>query len=138
MMQEVKAMRITWEDVSSLIQSAVQSILGTQFMCKARCNDYNYWSTMFLDRRIMMSEAYAIFEKLKATNEQINTSLPCQEERAMSVDSLGMPASSLILSYALNRTWKEECVTEDALWLLDVSTVPKNTEDEYESILNVD
>ena len=138
MIQEVKTIRVTWEDASSLIQAAVQSILGTPFMCKARCNDYNYWSTMFLDRRIMMSEAYAIFEKLKATNEQINTSLPDQEERTMSVDCLGMPISSLLLSFALNRTWKEECVTEDALWLLNVSVVPQNAEDEYESMLNVD
>ena len=127
MIQETKAIRVTWEEASELIQSAVKSILCIQITCKARYDDCNYWSTVFKDRRMMMSEVFNIFEKLEATTEQRQDSLPDQEEWTASVDCLGMSASSLLLSYALNRTWKEEYMTADALWLLDVTTDQKKT-----------
>ena len=123
MIQESVAIRVTWDDVSELIRSAVQSILGIHIICKSKCDDYNYWSTGFKDRRMMMSEVFTIFEKLEATAEQRQDSLPEQDEWTASVDCLGMSASSLLLSHALNKTWKEEYMTDDALWLLDV--IPK-------------
>lgn len=135
MIQESVAIRVTWDDVSDLIRSAVQSILGIHITCKAKCDDYNYWSTVFKDRRMMMSEVFTIFEKLEATAEQRQDSLPEQDEWTASVDCLGMSASSLLLSYALKKTWKEEYISEDALWLLDIApkaTNEKTKEDEYD------
>jgi len=76
---------------------------------------------------MMMSEVFMIFEGLEATAEQRDDSLPEQEEWTESVDCIGMSASSLLLSYALNKSWKEEYITDEALWLLDVT--PKATND---------
>ena len=127
MIQERKAIRVTWEDVSALIQSAIQAILDKDFVCKAKSDDYNYWSTSFMERRMMMSEVFTILEQLEATEEQRLDSLPEQEEWTESVDCIGMSAGSLLLSYALNKSWKEEYITDEALWLLDVT--PKATND---------
>lgn len=145
MIQEVRAIRITWDDVSEQIQSALQSILGKPFTCKAREDDYNYWSTIFLDRRMMMSEVFMIFEGLEATAEQRDDSLPEQEEWTESVDCIGMSASSLLLSYALKKNWKEEYISDDALWLLDVKSKVETqvlgaevSKKEFESMLSVD
>lgn len=145
MIQEVRAIRITWDDVSEQIQSALQSILDKPFTCKARDDDYNYWSTIFLDRRMMMSEVFMIFEGLEATAEQRDDSLPEQEEWTESVDCIGMSASSLLLSYALKKTWKEEYISDDALWLLDVKSKVETqvlgaevSKKAFESMLNVD
>ena len=145
MIQETKAMRVPWDDVSEQIQSALQSILGKPFTRKARDDDYNYWSTIFLDRRMMMSEVFMIFEGLEATAEQRDDSLPEQEEWTESVDCIGMSASSLLLSYALKKTWKEEYISDDALWLLDVKSKAETqvlgaevSKKEFESMLSVD
>ena len=145
MIQEVRAIRITWDDVSEQIQSALQSILGKPFTYKARDDDYNYWSTIFLDRRMMMSEVFMIFEGLEATAEQRDDSLPEQEEWTESVDCIGMSASSLLLSYALRMTWKEEYISDDALWLLDVKSKVETqvlgaevSKKEFESMLSMD
>ncbi len=127
MIQELKAIRVTWDEASVLIQSAAHSILGIQISCKAKSDDYNYWSTLFTDRRMMMSEVFQIFEQLNASTEQRQDSLPEQEEWTESVDCIGMSASSLLLSHALRMTWKEEYIGEDALWLLDVT--PKANDD---------
>lgn len=125
MIQEVKAIRITWDEASVMIQDAVRSILGTQILCKAKSDDYNYWSTLFENKRMMMSEVFQIFEHLNASAEQRQDSLPEQEEWTDSVDCIGMSASSLLLSHGLRMTWKEEYISDDALWLLDIT--PKAT-----------
>lgn len=125
MIQEVKAIRITWDEASVMIQDAVRSILGTQILCKAKSDDYNYWSTLFENKRMMMSEVFQIFEQLNASAEQRQDSLPEQEEWTDSVDCIGMSASSLLLSHGLRMTWKEEYISDDALWLLDIT--PKAT-----------
>lgn len=121
MIQEVKAIRITWDEASVMIQDAVRSILGTQILCKAKSDDYNYWSTLFENKRMMMSEVFQIFEHLNASAEQREDSLPEQEEWTDSVDCIGMSASSLLLSHGLRMTWKEEYISDDALWLLDIT-----------------
>lgn len=125
MIQEVKAIRITWDEASVMIQDAVRSILGTPILCKAKSDDYNYWSTLFENKRMMMSEVFQIFEQLNASAEQRQDSLPEQEEWTDSVDCIGMSASSLLLSHGLRMTWKEEYISDDALWLLDIT--PKAT-----------
>ena len=86
-----------------------------------------------------------IFEGLEATAEQRDDSLPEQEEWTESVDCIGMSASSLLLSYALKKTWKEEYISEDALWLLDVQSKVETqvlgaevSKKEFESMLSMD
>ena len=145
MIQERKAIRVTWEDVSALIQSAIQAILDKDFVCKAKSDDYNYWSTSFMERRMMMSEVFQIFEQLNASAEQRQDSLPEQEEWTDSVDCIGMSASSLLLSHGLRMTWKEEYISDDALWLLDVKSKVETqvlgaevSKKEFESMLSVD
>lgn len=145
MIQEVRAIRITWDEVSVMIQEAVRSILGTQILCKAKSDDYNYWSTLFENKRMMMSEVFQIFEQLNASAEQRQDSLPEQEEWTDSVDCIGMSASSLLLSHGLRMTWKEEYISDDALWLLDVKSKVETqvldaevSKKEFESMLSVD
>ena len=106
--------------VSYYIQKIMSEVLERQIVCatKVECNDY--WGICVVNGRVSLSEIRKLLSFVNADDRTVEETMP---EDAKSVYSLGMLLSSKLLQKALNASWKEEYVTEKAIWLIDVDYI---------------
>ena len=62
MIEPVKAIKLSWEQVSFCISEELSKILGREVVCDSRWNDYCYWGTIIAGKRIPIEELYAILD----------------------------------------------------------------------------
>ena len=118
MIGPVKAIKLSWAQVSDCISEEVSKILGRRVVCDSRWNDYCYWATMIAGKRIPIEELYKIFDSLDANDYQRADSLPESVELTHTVGEIGMDASELLLERHFGYKWETTHIEEDFLWLL--------------------
>ena len=104
-MNEVKAIRFTWQELSENLQTEVEAILERKINCRAKADDESYWCIGFPDGRIPMSEIYRILESLQASENERIDSLPPISEHPIGVSCIGktdLPRKNI--GYALSNT----------------------------------
>ena len=112
--------------VSNYIQKEITEILGRKITCSTKVENNDYWSVCIINDRVSLSDIKKLFSSVNADDRTVEETLP---EDAKSTQYLGMLLSSKLLKKALKAVWKEEYVTEKALWLIDVEyIVLSNTE----------
>lgn len=117
-MNEVKAIRFTWQELSENLQTEVEVILDRKINCRAKADDESYWCIGFPDGRIPMSEIYRILESLQASENECIDSLPPISEHPIGVSCIGMSASELLLRRHLGFQWEALHIDDDYLWVL--------------------
>lgn len=117
-MNEVKAIRFTWQELSENLQTEVEAILERKINCRAKADDESYWCIGFPDGRIPMSEIYRILESLQASKNERIDSLPPISEHTIGVSCIGMSASELLLRRHLGFQWEALHIDDDYLWVL--------------------
>lgn len=117
-MNEVKAIRFTWQELSENLQTEVEAILERKITCRAKADDESYWCIGFPDGRIPMSEIYRILESLQASENERIDSLPPISEHPIGVSCIGMSASELLLRRHLGFQWEALHIDDDYLWVL--------------------
>ena len=118
MIEPVKAIKLSWAQVSDCISEEVSKILGRRVVCDSRWNDYCYWATMIAGKRIPIEELYKILDSLDANDYQRADSLPESVELTHTVGEIGMDASELLLERHFGSKWETTHIEEDFLWLL--------------------
>ena len=118
MIEPVKAIKLSWAQVSDCISEEVSKILGRRVVCDSRWNDYCYWATMIAGKRIPIEELYKILDSLNANDYQRADSMPESVELTHTVGEIGMDASELLLERHLGYKWETTHIEEDNLWLL--------------------
>ena len=118
MIGPVKAIKLSWAQVSDCISEEVSKILGRRVVCESRWNDYCYWATMIAGKRIPIEELYTILDDVDANDAQRGDSLPESAERTHTVGEIGMDVSELLLERHFGYKWETTHIEEDNLWLL--------------------
>ncbi len=118
MIEPVKAIKLSWAQVSDCISEEVSKILGRRVVCDSRWNDYCYWATMIAGKRIPIEELYTILDDVDANDAQRVDSLPESAERTHTVGEIGMDVSELLLERHFGYKWETTHIEEDNLWLL--------------------
>ena len=118
MIGPVKAIKLSWAQVSDCISEEVSKILGRRVVCDSRWNDYCYWATMIAGKSIPIEELYKILDSLNAKDNQRADSMPESVELTHTVGEIGMDASELLLERHFGYKWETTHIEEDNLWLL--------------------
>ena len=118
MIEPVKAIKLSWGQVSDCISEEVSKILGRKIVCDSRWNDYCYWGTVIAGKRIPIEELYQILEVVNANEAQSRDSLPESTERTLTVREIGMDVGELLLERHFGYKWETTHIEEDNLWLL--------------------
>lgn len=118
MIEPVKAIKLSWGQVSDCISEEVSKILGRKVVCDSRWNDYCYWATLIAGKRIPIEELYAILDTVRADDAQRRDSLPESAERTLTVREIGMDVGELLLERHFGYKWETTHIEEDFLWLL--------------------
>lgn len=118
MIEPVKAIKLSWAQVSDCISEEVSKILGRGVVCDSRWNDYCYWATMIAGKRIPIEELYTILDDVDANDAQRGDSLPESAEHTHTVGEIGMDVSELLLERHFGYKWETTHIEEDNLWLL--------------------
>ena len=116
MIEPVKAIKLSWAQVSDCISEEVSKILGRKVVCDSRWNDYCYWATMIAGKRIPIEELYKILDSLDANDYQRADSLPESVELTHTVGEIGMDASALLLERHFGYKWETTHIEEDHLY----------------------
>ena len=112
--------------VSYYLQKIISEILGRNIVCAAKVESNDFWGVCIVNTRLSLSDLKLLLSFVNADDRTVEETMP---EDSKSTYSLGMLLSSNLLKKALNASWKEEYVTEKALWLIDVEyIVLSNTE----------
>lgn len=112
--------------VSYYLQKLISEILNRNIVCAAKVESNDFWGVCIVNTRLSLSDLKLLLSFVNADDRTVEETMP---EDAKSTHYLGMLLSSKLLQKALNASWKEEYVTEKALWLIDVEyIVLSNTE----------
>lgn len=118
MIEPVKAIKLSWAQVSDCISEEVSKILGRKVVCDSRWNDYCYWGTIIAGKRIPIEELYKILDTVRANDAQRADSMPESVELTHTVREIGMDAAELLLERHFGYQWETTHIEEDYLWLL--------------------
>lgn len=118
MLHTPKALRITWTELSGIMQTEIEKILGREILCEAAPDDDCYWAVSFPTERLPLAELYRILDDLAATPKQRIDSVPAQNDHVESVDCIGMDAGKLLLRRHLGYTWQALHIDEEFMWVL--------------------
>ena len=120
------SLKLELAKVSNYIQKEITEILGRKITCSTKVENNDYWGVCIINDRVSLSDIKKLFLSVNADDRTVEETLP---QDAKSTQYLGMLLSSKLLKKALKAVWKEEYVTEKALWLIDVEyIVLSNTE----------
>lgn len=117
-MNDVKAIRFTWSELSKHLQIEVEKILERKISCCANADDENFWCVGFPEERIPISELYKILDNLQASEYERIDSIPPVSDNPVDVSCLGMMASELLLRRHLGYCWEELHISDNYLWIL--------------------
>lgn len=119
-MSEVKAFKLSWDEVADSIGLEVSSIIERKITCKANVDDCDYWAIQILEERIPLSELFKLMETVNADEAARKDSLPESAFKEFSTREIGMRTAELLLSRHLGCVWETIHISGDALWLLGV------------------
>lgn len=120
------AIKLKWSEVASIISEIITSQLGRNVVCKASCEDYNYWTASTVESDTFTIQELEIL--LKFVNADLNTRYECLPADSETSRSIGMSVSETLLSISLETSWEHFSVCADGLWLAgieDISTISK-------------
>lgn len=130
MLHNPKALQMTWPEVSEIIESEIEKILGRKIACEAAPDNYDcYWAVSFPNERLSMADLYKLLDDIDATPEQRMDSVPPQSDHVDSVNSIGMDASKLLLRRYIGYTWQALHVEEEYLWVLGEASAEDQAKD---------
>lgn len=114
------SLKLELAKVSYYIQREISEILGRKIICSTKVESSDYWGVCIINDRVSLSDIKKLLSSVNADDRTVEETMP---EDAKSTLYLGMKLSSALLKKALNAAWKEEYVTEKAIWLIDVDYI---------------
>ncbi|MCQ2443781.1 MAG: DpnD/PcfM family protein [Oscillospiraceae bacterium] len=114
---------LSWYELSAMLTEEVSRILNRRVACRASFDEDTYWCVRFDDCRLPLSDVWHLLESVNTTEDLRRETLP-SDDGVTSVRDLGMQLCSTLLKLHLNQDWAHEHITDDGLWLVNISDVP--------------
>ena len=102
--------RVAW-----YLGNLLSALLGRQIICTSQSEDDCYWSVRAVNDRFSNSEVLGLIDYVGGDATMIRCSIPPDSN---SSKSISMELCEALLKHVLKLDWKQEFITEDALWLL--------------------
>ena len=123
---EQRAMKLSWEKVSSIVSNEIEKILGLHIQCKINRVEDSFWSVTFIGYRLSLSKLCQIVHTMQPTPEDWEDAIP--DDGGVDVNGIGMVLSEKLLVRQLKFTWEHHLITEDSLWLVGVAAAQCHSE----------
>ena len=115
---ERRAVRLSWDEVRSIVSDEIKDILGLQIQCRSNVVEGSFWDVTFLSQRLPLPKLCQLLQVTQATPEDWEDALP--DEGGVDVNGIGIVLAEKLISRHLNLTWEYHLITEDGLWLVGV------------------
>ncbi len=117
---DIKAKKLSWEEVSEAISSQIYKILREPIACIAKPDDMDYWAIRCPKPGISLSQTIKLMEKVQADSEMIYETLLDDRDNTGIIISIGMLLADALLKHQFQADWETELICKDALYLIDV------------------
>lgn len=134
MQKVLQTIRLDWGDVATLVGQMISEILGWRVMCVALFDDYDYWSASAVSVPFSISELNQLLDYVDADEDMRDSTIPEDKDETANLD---MRLSRALLQKKMGRTWQEEHITTDGLWLLGVDPDSPGQEDRPANIISI-
>ena len=121
MAKEFKGLILSWDTVSKLIGKSVGQILKKSFKCKAKKDDYDYWTASFKDERLKTEEIEKLLNYFNVEGEDFDECMP--EVGKKDVTDFDMRLAELLLGKQLACNWERSIPEDGRLILLNVRKI---------------
>lgn len=118
MAKEFKGLILTWDKVSKLISKSIKQILKKGINCKAKMDDYDYWTVSFKEQPLLTEDIEQMLNFFKVNEENFKNCMP--EEGKKDVRDFDMMLAEFLLGKQLGCSWEKSIPYEDKLVLLNV------------------
>lgn len=115
------AVKLSWNEVSSIISKEIEKIVGLHVRCKANVVEHYFWSIEFVDYRLPLPKLCQLVQVTQPTPEDWEDTLP--DDGGVDVNGIGMALCEKLVARHLKLTWEHSLITEDSLWLVGVARV---------------
>lgn len=109
------ALKISMEEVSSYLGNLLSALLGRKIICQTFYEEECYWSISAVNDRFSSTEIMQLILYVGGDHEMIQCNIPTESDTRRSLD---VDLCNALLRRALNLEWKEEFLTEEAIWLI--------------------
>ena len=124
-MRDTDALELSWCEVYSIVTEEVETILGVRIQCRINVVASSFWDVTFINYRLPLPKLCQLLQETQATSEDWEDALP--DEGEIDVNGIGIVLAEKLIGRNLKFTWEHHLITEDSLWLIDV-TESKNQE----------
>ena len=125
---EKNAQKLTWTEVTDIVRTEIQSILGTFLKCEASPDDSDYWDVQFGRDGIAVEQLYILLKAVGADEEMVSETIPCSEDNVLTSSCTGMKLATALMKRRMNLDWDHQLIREDALWLIGVRKAERSPE----------
>ena len=111
----LQTLKLSWEEVGTLIGSVISVVLKREVACRAALDDYNYWTVSDTAGRFSHDDLDILLNYVEASREIREITFHGDSDTTVALD---MGLAQALLKKKLNTSWEQELITEDGLWLV--------------------
>ena len=113
----LQTLKLSWDEVGTLIGSVITVVLKQDVTCRAALDDYNYWTVSDTAGRFSHDELDILLDYVEASREIREITFHGDSNTTVALD---MGLSQALLEKKLNTSWEQELIKEDGLWLIGI------------------
>lgn len=120
-MQEERAIKLPWDEVSRIISTEIEQVVGIKIQCKSRVAENEFWSIEFTDQHLSLPQYCQFLQAMNPTAEDWVDALP--DEVRPEIKDIGPYTGEIIIAKHLQIAWEHRVIARDALWLVGVTEI---------------
>jgi len=128
-------LKLEFSRVAWYLGNILSALLGREIHCIAKAEEDSYWSIAAIDDRFSNSEIVSLIQYVGGDATMIRRCIPPDSNSSRSLD---MDLCEALLKHVLKKDWKQEFVTQDALWLLGDWPEPTQFPEADENLIFID
>ena len=113
----MQTLKLSWEEVGTLVGSVISAALKREVTCRAALDDYDYWAVSETAGRFSHDDLDMLLDYVEASREIREITFHGDSDTTVALD---MELSQALLRKKLNTSWEQELITDDGLWLVGV------------------
>lgn len=118
-LEEKRAIKLRWHEVSGIISEEIKKVLGLHIQCYIKVLEDEFWDVVFIEDRLPLPKLCQLLQAVHATPEAWEDALP--DEGGVDIGDMGMVSAEKLIAQYLKISWEHRLITADSLWLVGVT-----------------
>ena len=115
----LQTIKLSWEEVGTLVGSVISAALKREVICRGGFDDYDYWTVSDTTGRFSHEDLDILLDYVDASTEIRQIVFLGDSDTTVALD---MELSQALLRKKLNTFWEQELIKEDGLWLIGIDS----------------